>query len=369
MAKPRKYARPLNPGLYEALWEYTGGVVKISKGGQRFRYTTALEGGELTVRPVPGGGGEEYLIDCPLCGDRRQRFSINHMFGRSVLGATVLDAVHCYNENCVGLSRWLRDLLTQFGDGYAPRAAEAVAAEDGPDIDAVMRTAAEEHEKLDGVKALNRLPSDHPAVRYVEGRGFNVDYLTEYFRVGYYGGGGRYKRNQRLVAPVFYNRALVGWNARAIPGHTRLTPGNADAKWPWKEPKYVNAKGFPKSQTLYNFDLAKDGEVIGVVEGVTDVWRAGTWAMGLLGKTMSETQLRLLCAAAERRKAWIVLIGDAASARDDAETAWRKNHYALLGRYRYPERVRLRQCAGGDPGDRTAEELMQLATEAVHAEV
>ena len=46
--------------------------------------------------------GEEYVLNCPFCGDTRHRFYINHMWGTKddSSGSLNLWLMHCYNENC-----------------------------------------------------------------------------------------------------------------------------------------------------------------------------------------------------------------------------------------------------------------------------
>jgi hypothetical protein len=350
----RRFGNPLNPGLYNFLWDWFRGKVLVSKAGQPFRYVETAWRGEPAARPAPGRGGEEYLVDCPLCGDRRNRCSVNHRFGGLVgPNLPVVGAVHCYNERCRGLPDWFSDRLREYG--LHPRVAVPAEAEEAFDPDRLAREAAASHERLTGFEFVDELPPGHPAVRYVRERGFDPGYLVDHFRVCHR------EREGRLIAPVFARGLEAGWVARAIPGHTRLTPGDPGRAWPWREGKYVNSPGLPKSRLLYNLDLASGHPVIGVAEGVTDVWRLGPWGVALLGKTMSETQCRLLCRAAEAGGAWIVLLGDA-----DAADAWRANHYRLLGAYVHPERVRLYLFREGDPADRSSRELHEITKGVLH---
>lgn len=374
---PRKYAKPLNPQLYNFLWAISNGTVRVTKHGQKFRYNVKTIDGHTTVFTVPGGGGEQYSICCPMCKDDRFRFYISHAFGTEIHGVEITNVVNCFNENCRGLSKWLQDNMFAYyhdlGGTYITQAAEEV--EEDWDIEKVMAEMVHGHERLKGIQLLTSLAPDHPAIVYVKGRGFDPKYLAETFCVGYYRGTRKGIRNQRLVAPVFYKQQQIGWNARVIDGHTPLTPdpGRGGKSWPYREGKYVNALGYQKSLTLYNRDLAAGFDVIGVVEGVTDVWAAGEWCVGIMGKNMSQAQIQQLCDISEARKAWIVLFGDGNSyhpsgqLKDDASSAWQYNYEAILDRYKYPTRVRLHLFApGDDPGGHTRAELEELATRILH---
>jgi hypothetical protein len=68
----------------------------------------------------------------------------------------------------------------------------------------------------------------------------------------------------RVVFPHFFDGALVGWQKR-------ITPETRPAF-----PKYRNSVGFPKSETLYNYDRAKNYSKVIVVESPMSVVRAHT---------------------------------------------------------------------------------------------
>jgi hypothetical protein len=71
------------------------------------------------------------------------------------------------------------------------------------------------------------------------------------------------EREQRVVFPHFVEGTLVGWQKRAIPGQTLPD-----------YPKYRSSSGFPKSETLYNLDVAKEYPRVCVVESPMSVARA-----------------------------------------------------------------------------------------------
>ena len=92
---------------------------------------------------------------------------------------------------------------------------------------------------------------------------------------------------QRVVFPHYVQGKLVGWQKRVIPGVTRP-----------EFPKYRNSPGFPKSETLYAYDLCDPGGPVLVVESPMSV--AHAYSIGLrnvtatFGSKTSEHQARLL---------------------------------------------------------------------------
>lgn len=93
---------------------------------------------------------------------------------------------------------------------------------------------------------------EHP---YWASRGIAPETI-EQFRLGFD------PAENRVVFPHFFEGSLVGWQKR-------VTPETRPAF-----PKYRNSVGFPKSETLYNFDQARQyGRVI-VVESPMSVVRA-----------------------------------------------------------------------------------------------
>jgi hypothetical protein len=333
--------------------------VLVTHKGEPFRLRFS---GEPNGRIAEGGGGEEYRVCCPLCRDIRHRLYVNHAFGRRIRGKLCF-VVHCFNRQHKGLGRWLFDLLRKAEVPDSPLNA-STEKETGLDSAAVVAEAAERHEKIpvDRFRLLTELDGDHPAVRYARERGFDPDELTQWYRAGYGAGDGGRPWERRLVAPVYGRGEEVGWSARAIPGHTRLTLERPGRKWPWREGKYVNSKGFPKSRFVYNLDVAGElpDTVMAVVEGVTDVWRIGPWAVALFGKTLSDAQCRLICEAAAAKQAWLALLGDAPTERDDSAAAWRRNYFMLRRAYRYPDQVTLHLFDRGDPGDHGRQEIFEI---------
>ncbi len=96
----------------------------------------------------------------------------------------------------------------------------------------------------------------------------------------------------RIVFPHFFDGKLVGWQTRAIPSR----PG-----WPGTTaqiPKYKNTPGFPKSETLYAYDLVARNRRVVVVESPMSVAKAYSLGIGnvvaTFGAKVTDTQIQLL---------------------------------------------------------------------------
>lgn len=99
-------------------------------------------------------------------------------------------------------------------------------------------------------------------------------------------------RERRIVFPVFMalsgETKLVGWQKRVVPGET--VP---------EHPKYRNSSGFPKSETLYGLDLARNSPLVVVVESPMSVARAYSVGLsvpvvGTFGSKVSVAQIERL---------------------------------------------------------------------------
>lgn len=90
----------------------------------------------------------------------------------------------------------------------------------------------------------------------------------------------------RVVFPHFYRGHLVGWQKRVIPDTTPAFP------------KYRNSMGFPKSETLFNYDRARRYKTVVVVESPMSVVRAHTLGfpnvVATFGAKVTQSQIDLL---------------------------------------------------------------------------
>jgi hypothetical protein len=134
----------------------------------------------------------------------------------------------------------------------------------------------------DGSIAFSTLENDHPAFRYILGRGVKVPvellYHPAYTRRRE-DGHHRYL-GPRLIFPVYMNGRYEGFQARTIENHPV---------------KYVNAEGFMKSHVIYNWDRVKRSDTLVVTEGIFDVLNAGMdRTVAIFGKSLSKFQTDLI---------------------------------------------------------------------------
>ncbi len=115
--------------------------------------------------------------------------------------------------------------------------------------------------------------------RYVRERGLALKTLATY-SIGWCTKG-RYAN--RLIVPVYQNGELAGWIARLM-----------QTKVPANVKKVVNPPGVNMSKLLFNYDAAKNGKTIVLVEGVFDAMAIGKQAVALFGTNLSHDQLALL---------------------------------------------------------------------------
>lgn len=207
-----------------------------------------------------------------------------------------------------------------------------------------------------GVIPISAMPEDHPAVQFLR-KDHIIDRLplwTEY-RVGYItkedaidiwfdkGEGRRTSINtaDSLVFPVYFNKELVGWQLRFIPG----TPhGDRMGKL-----KYLHV--FRKGNYLYNYDNAKKYDTVVLVEGVKKSWKFPN-GVASLGKGISPTQIQLL-------QQWenIIIMYDG-DAKTQAESEVLRSRIALNRKC-----VNVNPSAYGfaSPDEMTSEQAMAIA--------
>ena len=100
-----------NPKLYHALKQITGLPPKIINEGEpcHLHNVYAEYSFVPTTQNLPASctrGGEQYAVNCPFCGDTRQRLYISHMWDTEFVQNNVRyhcsdRLMHCFNEDCV----------------------------------------------------------------------------------------------------------------------------------------------------------------------------------------------------------------------------------------------------------------------------
>jgi hypothetical protein len=302
----------LNVPLYNALVRRFGvGAVHVHKEDVQAEYELPNVVNASSIWEDKGNGkgrcaisarlinwGEVYQLNCPRCGDTRERLYISHMFAKTKahkIGGRAVTVMFgrvyiCHNEQC-DLYNELRQVV-----------ADIRAAEDKPlglPGSGVTKIKTVKHQRKQADNAALPQPS-YPlldvrvptsALAYLLGRrfipggesGLATKYDLHYAPEGaVYLEDGEEKRfyDERLVIPVYRGRRVVSWQARVMR--------------PAKRFKYINMPGFPKTELLYNMDNAWEHRDVVLVEGVTDVWRVGDNAVCGFGKTLATDQIEIM---------------------------------------------------------------------------
>ncbi len=359
-------AEVLNPGLYAALSSW--GDAGISNAGEprRVRY---FPNHRYPKRPRVEvvERGEEYQINCPCCGDRRRRLSVNQCYGipDRRAGTNNRHLLHCYNQKCHLSRRFQKMFWSQVCKaGYNRKVRLVIPAptEQKPKPPIAISLPAP-------TVPLHLLPRDHPACNYLSSRGFNPVDLAIRWGVTYceHAPDSKPEVKRRIVVPICAIRAdpsanndyrepetvLMGWQARSIDD----LGGSV---------KYLSASGLKRNNVLYGLAEALPFDVpLVLVEGVTDCWRYGTGAVAIFGKKtqLSRHQVRQLNQFAPGRPIVILLDRDAhqeaRSLRQQLRTARAigngDNRVVLAS---LPDSV-------DDPGDATRKELQHCVAEAL----
>ena len=157
-------------------------------------------------------------------------------------------------------------------------------------------------------------------------------------------------QERRIVFPHFVDGTLVGWQKRVVPGETLPD-----------YPKYRNSPGFPKSETLYNLDTARQSPRVLVVESPMSVARAVTLGLpnvvATFGAKVSDTQIALLHRYFDTVYVWFD--------RDGAGLAGEKK--IVEGLHRHPSGFVGAPDGGRDLGDADLEEIADKLEQSVPA--
>ena len=266
------------------------------------------------VKRSRGRHGLELLVQCPIC-KKRNKLSINANTGM----------YQCWH-GCI--SGHIDKLL---GDVKAARFDQQEFRKPAPTAGPV---------DLPGeLIRLVDLDQDHQAVQYLVGRGFNVKELDElyglrYCREGKRYAGGLFNTSNTIVIPVYANGLLTAWQSRLLYNPDKIEDPEVMEALGWRQdedgewvrpPKYFTAPGWDKGKNFLNWDWARQGNLVVVVEGAFDAFAVGRCAMATFGKGVSEDQMRLL--ATYWDLAVLLLDPDA---RKDAERLYAGNPNCIL---------------------------------------
>jgi hypothetical protein len=297
---------PLNKALYSRLKEEFGLVAvtnpgvsaSVSYGAGPFSTV-----GKVRLRiDSNGSAGEYYKVNCPYCGDSRQRLWINHLWGvpDPVTQTRNLWLAVCYNENCLESYENALQLCDRvYGFKNAKLRDKPIVVEKGIVEDGSLQVV----EPPGLIKPISASPV---CVAYLrDKRGLDVASLTSDYGIGVCASAREPRLRPcegRIYIPVFMYGSLVGYQCR--------WPDDLD----WKAAgisKYYNKPNMPRRLMFYNFDNAVKYPFVVVCEGPTDVWNVGPMAVASLGKKLSFSQLKLLCTYWGNGAVVILLDGEA----------------------------------------------------------
>jgi hypothetical protein len=325
----------LNVPLYEALCE-RGEVCVVNEDSEGELIITSENG---SLRATQCRGGEEYKLNCPVCGDTRKRLYVSHWVFKPVVqkGKRVYTdgLFYCHNEKC-NLSDYRRDLSTKVKMG-----------------DSVVVVRKSRRKKVEGEFPLPEgcLPvnsHDAPVAirKYLEGRAFDLDELYEKWNVMYCESiPGYTESGPKIVYPITLFGKNIGWQARLC-----WDPCKEDQRAGVR--KYYFAPGLSKSEILYNRDQARNQEITVIVEGVTDVHRLGACAVAIFGKVPSLRQTQIFRNVFGYNLGVMLLDSDADKEAEEYVARYAQGIFSQgLISVRMPE---------GDPASHSAEYLWDL---------
>lgn len=307
----------LNPELFRALKRVNKGVdPKISNPGVRHSFTVRTENGKVKI----DGSGEQYAINCPVCGDRRFRLYVHYMYGQkhhipgyNSPGDELLGLAYCQNEQ---KRIRLQGYLEGFYEPADPRTAETLEALNG-----TLRTGKVACPSMGTTRPLESLPADHPAVQYLVRRGFNQQYLGSCAKAVLIEGHedpiiGRMVTG-RIGFPFYVEGELVTWQARSP---FDLPKGK---KWP---PKWWFPGG--TSKVPWNVDVARQFPVVVLCEGILSAVNAGPAAIAIGGSAI--TSLSMSVIKKYWKKAIVMLDSDVGINRDPDKPDWHERSITWL---------------------------------------
>src|SRR3990167_4427785 len=300
----------LNSKLYRLLDERMGGVVNVVNKGEAASYTeaTSLDTRRPYLRWMHRG--EQYVTRCPYCADHSGHLYFSHLYGTYSVHVQpdLFDLVKCFRSDC------LQDY--DHRHRLADRVFIRLSAEHRRNEMKILpgRVSADNGRCLHPVPHPGRLLSlvtlsaDHPARQYIQNRGFDLVELDTVWGVRYAVEPCSYPAVEgRIVIPIMMDGIMVGWQARCVGEFTHAG-----------SPKYLTMPGLPKRLVLYNYDRAKNQPFVVIAEGPSDVWRLGSCGVALLGKTISEQQIRLIHKHWGDKVVIVLLDSDDPAAAEDA---------------------------------------------------
>lgn len=295
------------------------------------------------VKHQNGHNGLELVVKCPVCGKRK--LNVNPKKG----------IYKCWHGCMSGMVYNMFDEVQ-----LAKIEAETASKREAPK-DLGFQPPGE-------LVSLMELPAEHPATTYLRDRGFDplvLDkvYGMRYCRIGRKYMQGRFDTSNTIVIPFYFNGVAVGWQSRLLYNPDDLPDDvcevlgfERDAKGKFERPpKYFTMPGIDKGKLLWNFDWARQGDLVVVCEGIFDAMAVGRCAVATFGKSVTDAQIALF------KSYWklVVLLLDPGDAEPDMIRITR----ALRAGGAYPVYVMLKGYK--DAGEAPRMEIWRQIDEAV----
>ena len=248
-------------------------------------------------------GGDEFILECPHCFKKKLSLCAE---------GEKKGVWNCYRCSAKGN---LFDLMAQIEEITPQQAFRKVVKDqdfsDVKSIDVVIKgieakpeasTDPDEVEMPQGFSPLIAMPEDCIGKIYAKKRGLTDQDLKDFDL--------RWNRvDSRVVFPVYFKGKLVGWQGRDASGRS-----DTDKKHPkaMTGPSSRDGKGFKKSWVFYGWDRVQKESFVTIVEGPIDaIHGRDVNTIAILGKTMSDTQFKLLIGLKHAKVVFIALDPDA----------------------------------------------------------
>jgi hypothetical protein len=155
--------------------------------------------------------------------------------------------------------------------------------------------------------SFKELPEDHLAIRYLRNRRFDPYVLEQVYGLRYCMEGRKYlnglvNTTNTIIFPIWMEQKVVGWQSRVLFNPDHLTdeisaamglPRDSDGHY-LHPPKYFTSPGLEKGRAFFNYDIARQSEIVVVTEGPMDAIAVGPCAVATMGKGVSDFQARIL---------------------------------------------------------------------------
>ena len=251
------------------------------------------------VKTSQGKNGIEYVVDCTECGGKSKCY-VNPKMGLYV-------CFKCGEKGPIKRLIGYMDHQNAFQQVYKPQELPSDVNLPGTLIE------------------LKFMEESHPAIAYLTRRGFDPRELSDVYGVRYCSegrlfAGGLFNTSNTLVFPMYQDGELVGWQSRLLYTPDLMSPAEMEAAGFLRDedgdfvkpPKYMTNPGLPKGRVFFNFDWAKQSDIVVVTEGVFDSMAVGRCGVATLGKGVSKNQVN-------RLKEWpmVVLLLDPGDAQKE----------------------------------------------------